>query len=171
MISAEMRFFWLLQSTMKCSKVPFTHIYEWKRNSPYSSSSGLPGWSLVVETVALRSTSMICLPLSSYESESEPASDSEDFTSSTSNFFECQSIVLCQGILWKLHHFPISFFSFLVSFFSCGLDWLSRYCPSFLCPFFYGLGPPFPRFCCEGFPGPNCRVFCLSFFSILTAYR
>jgi len=36
---------------------------------------------------------------------------------------------------------------------------------------FYGLGLPFPGFFCEGFPCPNCRVFCLSFSSILMAYR
>jgi hypothetical protein len=85
MTSAEMRFFWLPLSTMKCSGVPFTHICEWKRRSPSSGSSSSPCWSLVVETMALGSASMICLPLSSYDSESEPASDSEAFTSATSS--------------------------------------------------------------------------------------
>jgi hypothetical protein len=125
MTSAEMRFFWLPLSMMKCSGVPFTHIYEWKRHSPSSGSSGSPGWSLVVETVALGSTSMICLPLSGFGSESESTSDSEAFTSATNDCFERQSVVLCQGLLWKSHHFPVSFFVFPVSFFACNLDWLS----------------------------------------------
>jgi hypothetical protein len=157
--STEMRFLWLPLSTMKCSGVPFTHIYEWKRRSPSSGSSGSPGWSLVVATVALGSASMIRLALSSSGSESEPASDSEAFNSATSDCFERQSAVLCQGLLWKSHHFPVSLFVFPVSFFAYGLDWLSLYCPSLLCPLFCGLGLPFPGFCCEGFPGPNCRVF------------
>jgi hypothetical protein len=155
---------------MKCSGVPFTHICEWKRRSPSSGSSGSPGWNLVVATLALGSTSMICLPLSSFGSESESTSDSEDFTSTSSDCFERQSAVLCQGILWKSHHFPVSFFVFLLSFFPYGLDWLSRYCPYFLWPLFCGLGPPFPGFCCEWFLGPNSCVFCLSFCSVLMAY-
>jgi hypothetical protein len=28
MNSVEMRFFWLLLSTIKCNGIPFTHIYE-----------------------------------------------------------------------------------------------------------------------------------------------
>jgi hypothetical protein len=86
-------------STMKCSGVPFTHICEWKRHSPSSGSSGSPGWSLVVATVALGSASMISLPLYGSSLELESASDSEAFTSSTSDYFERQSAVLCQGIL------------------------------------------------------------------------
>jgi hypothetical protein len=125
MTSAKMTFFWLPLSMMKCNRVPFTHINEWKRCSPSSSSSGSSGWSLVVAMVVLGSTSMIYLPLSGSGSESEPAYDSETFTSTTSDCFERQSIVLCQGLLWKSHHFPVSFFVFLVSLFSCGLDWLS----------------------------------------------
>ena len=113
---------------------------------------------------------MICLPLYGSNSESKTTSNSEAFTLATSDFFEKHSTVLCQGILWKSHHFPVSFFVFLVSLFACGLDWLSRYCPSFLYPLFYGLGLPFPIFCCEGFLGPNFCIFCLSFYSILTAY-
>jgi hypothetical protein len=125
MTFVEMIFFWLLLSMMKCSGVPFTHIYEWKRHSPSSGSFGSPGWSLVVAMVALGSAAMIHVPLSSSESESEPASDSEAFTSATSDCFEWQSTMLLQGLLWKSHHFPVSFFIFLVSFFDCGLDWLS----------------------------------------------
>jgi hypothetical protein len=65
------------------------------------------------------------LPLSGFNSESKPASDSKAFTSATNDCFERKSTVLCQGILWKLHHFPVSFFVFLVSFFACGLEWFS----------------------------------------------
>jgi hypothetical protein len=123
--SLEMRFLWLPLSMMKCSGVPFTHIFKWKRHSPSSSSSGSPGWSLVVEMVALGYESIICLPLSGSRSKSEPASDLEAFTLATSDCFERQSAVLCQGLLWKSHHFPVSFFVFPVSFFACGLDWSS----------------------------------------------
>jgi hypothetical protein len=80
MTSAEMRFLWIPLSMMKCSGVPFTHIYEWKRHSPSSGLSGSLGWSLVVATVELGSASMIHLPLSSSGSESESTSDSEAFT-------------------------------------------------------------------------------------------
>jgi hypothetical protein len=62
--SAEMRFFWILLLMMKCSGVPFIDIYEWKRRSPSSGSSGSPGWSLVVAMVALGFMSMIYLPFS-----------------------------------------------------------------------------------------------------------
>jgi uncharacterized membrane protein len=86
--SVDMRLFWLPLSTMKCSGVPFTHICEWKRNSHSSGLSGSPGWSLVVATVALGSTSMIHLPLSGSVSESEFASNSEAFTSATNECFE-----------------------------------------------------------------------------------
>jgi hypothetical protein len=107
---------------MKCSGVPFTHICEWKRHSPSSGSSGSPGWSLVVAMVALGSVSMIRLPLSGSGSESEPTSELKAFTSATNDFFERQSAVLCQGLLWKSHHYPVSFFVFPMSFFACGLD-------------------------------------------------
>jgi hypothetical protein len=83
-----MRFFWLPLSTMKCSGVHFTHIYEWKRCSPSSISSGSPGRSLVVATVALGSALMIYLPLYGSSSKFEPASDLEDFTSATNDLFE-----------------------------------------------------------------------------------
>jgi hypothetical protein len=49
MTSTEIKFFWLPLSTMKCSGVPFTHIYEWKRHSPSSSSSDSSGWIFVVD--------------------------------------------------------------------------------------------------------------------------
>jgi len=156
---------------MKCSGVPFTSIYEWKRCSPSFGSSCSLGYSLVVEKVALGCASMIHLPLSGSDSKLEPASDSEAFTSATSDCFKWQSTWLCQGLLWKSHRFSVSLFVFPVSFFACGLKWFSGGCPSFLFPLFCGLGPPFLGFFYEGFPGPNFRVFCLSFFSILMTYR
>jgi hypothetical protein len=150
MTSAEMRFFWLPLSMMKCSGVPFTHICEWKRRSPSSGSSGSPGWSLVVAMVALGSTSMIHLPLSGSVSESESASDSEAFTSATNDCFERQSAVLCQGLLWKSHHFLVSFFVFrcpslLVACTGC-LDTVHIF--SVLCS--VGWGRPFLAFVVRG---------------------
>jgi hypothetical protein len=88
MTSTEMRFLWIPLSMMKCSRVPFTHICEWKRRSPSSGSSVSPCWSLVVAMVTLGSTSMIHLPLSGSDSDSDPTSDSEAFTSATSDCFE-----------------------------------------------------------------------------------
>src|SRR3984885_9253601 len=96
--SAEMRFFWLLLSTMNCSEEPFTHIWEWKRRSSSFGSSGAFLWNLAVATVALGSASMICFPLSfplsGSDSESEHASDSETFSSATSDFLARHSLVL-----------------------------------------------------------------------------
>jgi hypothetical protein len=62
--------------------------YKWYRALSLAPSSGSPGWSLVVEMVALGSASMICIPLYGSDSESEPTSDSEAFTSATSDCFE-----------------------------------------------------------------------------------
>ena len=53
MTSAEMRFFWLLLSTMNYSGEPLTHIYQWKRHSPSSRSSGSILWIFVAATMAL----------------------------------------------------------------------------------------------------------------------
>jgi hypothetical protein len=89
--------------------------------------------------VALGYASMICLHFSSSESKLDPASDSKDFTSATNDFFERHSMVLCKGILWNSHHFPVSFFVFPLSF-VCGLDWLSYGCPSLPYPFSMGWG-------------------------------
>jgi hypothetical protein len=84
-----------------------------------------PGWILVVATEELGSESMIHLPFFGYESKSEHAYDSEAFTSATNDCFQWQSVVLCQSLLWKSHHFSVSFFVFPLSFFACDLDWLS----------------------------------------------
>jgi hypothetical protein len=125
MTSTDMIFLWIPLLEMKFSGVPFTHICEWKRHLPSSSSSNSPSWTLVVVMVELGYASMICLPLFGYESESEPSFDSKAFTSTTSDYFEWQSVVLCQGLLWKSHHFLVYFFVFSMSFFACILDWFS----------------------------------------------
>jgi hypothetical protein len=42
-------------------------------------------------------------PFSSSHSELDPAYDSEAFTLATNDFFEKDSMVLCQGSLWNFH--------------------------------------------------------------------
>jgi hypothetical protein len=66
-----------------------------------------------------------CLPFSGSDSESEPTSDSEDFTSATNDFFEWTINSVMPGALMEVTPLPVSFFIFPLSFFSCGLDWLS----------------------------------------------
>ena len=162
MTSAEMRFFWLPLSTIKCSGVPFTHICEWKRCSPSSGSVGSSGWIAVVATIAVGSASMICLfPLFS-ELDFESGFGSLSLISTTNDYFERQSSVLCQGLLWKSHHFLVSFFFSPWPFFSYVLDWFSGDC-------LFGLSLSY--FGCCGFADPNsCLFWCLNFCSILTTY-
>jgi hypothetical protein len=151
MTSTEMRFFWLPLSTMNCNGEPFTHILEWKRRSASSGSSGSSFWIFVVATMALGSASIICFPLSfplsGSDSESEHASDSEAFNSATSDCLARHSLVLWVELLWKSHHFPVSFFGFVVLFFACGfvgrLSWAT---PTWLGPLFCGLGVPLTCF-------------------------
>ena len=172
MTSTEMRFFWLPLLTMNCSGEPFTHIWEWKRRSSSSGSSGSFLWILAVETVALGSASMICFPLSfplsGSDSESEPASDSKTFSSTTSDCFARHSLVLWVELLWNSHHFPVSFFGFAALLFACSFGGFSWATPPWLCPLFYGLGAPFP---CFGFAYPKSRFSFLNFCLILTAYQ
>jgi hypothetical protein len=59
--SLEVRFFWLLLSTMKCNRVPFTHIYEWKRHSPSSRPVGSSSLFVVIVTIEVGFALMICL--------------------------------------------------------------------------------------------------------------
>ena len=126
--SVEMRFFWLPLSTIKCSRVPFTHICEWKRRSPSSGSIGSSSWIAAVATIAVGSASMIyLLPLFS-ESDYESRFGSLSLISATNDCFERHSSVLCQGLLWKSHHFSVSFFVFPWHFFSCGLEWFLGDC-------------------------------------------
>ena len=104
MTSAKMRFFWLPLSTRNCSGEPFTHICEWKRHSPSSGSSGSSLWILVVETMALGSTSMIYFPLSlplfGSDLGSGNASDLGAFSSATN---ECLALLgfQCFGQIGK----------------------------------------------------------------------
>ena len=156
MTSAKMSFFWISLSTIKCSRVPFTHICEWKMHSPSSGYVGSFGWIVVVVTVAMGSASMICLLPLFYESRFSSFS----LISATNDCFERHSSMLCQGLLWKLHHFLMSFFVFPWPFFSCGLDWFLGDC-------LLGLS-----FGCCGFADPKSRLFwCLNFCSILKTYQ
>jgi hypothetical protein len=75
--------------------------------------------------VALGSESIIRFPPSRFDSESEFDYDMEAFSLATSDCLEQHSSVLCQGILWYSHHFPMSFFDFSLPFLCCGLDRLS----------------------------------------------
>jgi hypothetical protein len=56
--------------------------------------------------VALGSTSMIHLPFSGSDSESEPASDSEAFTSATNDFFEWTINSVMPGALMEVAPLP-----------------------------------------------------------------
>ena len=161
--SVEMRFFWHSLSMIKCSEVLFTHICEWKRFSPSSGSVGISGWIVAVATIAVGSASMICpLPLF-LESDSESGFDSLSLILATNDFFERHSSVLCQGILWKSHYFPVSLFVFPLPFLSFVLDWLSRGS---------WLGSSLTCIGCYIFADPHSHFFwCLNFFLILTAYR
>jgi hypothetical protein len=145
-----MRFFWLPLSIMNYNGEPFTHILEWKRHSASSGSSGSSFWIFVVVTMALGSTSIIyfplSFPLSGSDSELEHASDSEAFNSATSECLARHSLVLSVELLWNSHHFPVSFFGFVVFFFACGFGRLSWATPPWLGPLFCGLEVPFPCF-------------------------
>jgi hypothetical protein len=101
MNSNEIRLFWLLLSIEKWSGVPFTHIYEWKRCSHSLGSSGSSSWNFMVEMVTLGYVSMICFPLSGFESNSESTSSSKDFISANNDCLESHSSVLCQRIFWS----------------------------------------------------------------------
>jgi hypothetical protein len=91
----EMRFFYILLSTMKCSGVPFTHIYEWKRHSPSSRSYGFSIWIVVVVIVAMGFSSMICLILLFSESNSELRLDSISLSLDTNGCLERHSSDCC----------------------------------------------------------------------------
>jgi hypothetical protein len=125
MTSAKIRFFWLPLWTLKSSKVPFTYICEWKMCSSSSRSIGSSSWITTVATITMGSVSMIYLLSLFYESNSESGFGSLYLILATNYFFEWHSSVLCQGILWKSHHFPVSFV-FLWPFFSCALEWFSE---------------------------------------------
>jgi hypothetical protein len=129
MTSIEMRFFWLPMLTMNCNGEPFTHILEWKRRSDSFGSFGSSFWIFMVATMALVYASIICFPLSfplsDSDLESEHASYSESFNLATSDCLARHSLVLWVELLWNSHHFPVSFFGFVVLFFACGFGRLS----------------------------------------------
>jgi hypothetical protein len=108
------------------------------------------------------STSMI-YPLRVFsELDYESGFNSLYLISTTNDYFERHSLVLCQGILWKSHHFPVSSF-FLWFFFSYGLEWFSGDCL---------LGLSLSYFCCCRVSESNsCLFWCLNLCSILTTYR
>lgn len=87
---AEIRFFWLPLLTMNYNGEPFIHICDWNRCFPSSVYLGSIFWKLVEEMVAQSSASIICFFLSFILSgsglESEHASNSESFSSATSDF-------------------------------------------------------------------------------------
>ena len=161
--SIEMRLSSLSLTTMKCNGVPFTHIYEWNIFSPSSGYTSCSSWIVVVVTLAVEYASMICLVSIFYGLDSESGLGSVSLTSTTNDCFKRHSLVLCQGIFWKSHHFPVSFFVFPLPFFSFVLDWLSGGC---------WLGLSLPCFDYWGFADPNFHLFwCLNFCLILTTYR
>jgi hypothetical protein len=121
--STEMMFFWLPLSTIKCSGVPFTHICEWKSRSPSLGSSY--GWIVAIAIVAVGSTSMIYLLLLFSESGSKLGFNSLSLRSTTNDCIERHSSMLCQGMLWNSHHFPVSLLDFPLPFFVYIWDWLS----------------------------------------------
>jgi len=109
-IFVAMRFFWLPLLTMNCSGEPFTHIWEWKRCSSSSGSLGSSFWIFMVATMTLGFTSIICFPLSfpflGSDSESEHASDSEAFSSATSDCLPWHSLVLWVELFGTHTTFP-----------------------------------------------------------------
>jgi hypothetical protein len=114
-----MRFFWLLLSTIKCNGVPFTHICEWKKHPPSSGSSGSSGWIVVVPIVALGFASTFCHLLFFSKSEPKLGLESVSLSSTTNHYFERHSSMFFQGILWKSHHFLVSFFIFSMAWTGC----------------------------------------------------
>ena len=88
--------------------------------------------------------------------------------SATSNCLARHSLVLWVELLCNSHHFPVSFFDFVVFFFSCIFGRLSWAAMPWLFPLFYGLGAPLP---CFWFEDPKSHFFCLNFYLILSAYQ
>jgi hypothetical protein len=115
-------------------------------------------------------TLIICFPPSIFDSKLVSTSDSKSFNLTTNDFLERHYSVLCQGILWYSHHFPMFFFDFILPLFFFSFKWLSWEWPSFLYPFFCVLGPPFTCFIFEEFVDPKSCLFCLNLCSILTSY-
>lgn len=115
----------------------------------------------------INSLLLLVIALLGFELQLEHASDFEAFSSTTSDFLARHSFVLWVGLLWNSHHILVSFFIFMVLFFSCGFDWFFWVTAPWISPLFYGLEVPFP---CFIFLDPKSHFLCLTFFSILTAY-
>jgi hypothetical protein len=105
--SAEMMLFWLPLSKIKCSGIPFTDICEWKIFSPSLGSSS--GWIVVAAIIVVGSATMIYLLLLFFELGFKSRFDSLSLGSTTNDCIERHSSVLCQGLLWKSHHFLVPF--------------------------------------------------------------
>jgi hypothetical protein len=114
-------FLWLPLSAMKCSGVHFTHICEWKRCSPSSSSSDSSRSFFPISMVVLGFSSMI--HFACFELEFDLGSDYVSSLLANNDYFKRNSSVLCQGILWNSHHFPVSFFVSSLPLFYCVLDY------------------------------------------------
>jgi hypothetical protein len=120
MIFNEIRFFWLPFSTKKCIGVPFTHICEWKRCSSSYGFSSPSSCIVLAAMVVLGYTSMICFTLLCFESEFELGFDSFSLSSTNYDYFEQNSSMLCQRILWNSHNFIVSLFDLQSPFLTFG---------------------------------------------------
>jgi len=138
------------------------------RCSPSYESSHSIFLTLVVAKVALGFASIICFLLLFFGSNSEHAYNSKAFVSTTNDFFVWHSPVLWVGILWKSHHFPVSFFIFPLLFFPCILNELYWIIPPWLYPLVCCLGMPFPYF---WFTYPKSHFFYLNIYLMLIAYQ
>jgi hypothetical protein len=164
MTSTNIKIFWLLLSIMKWSGVPSTHIYEWKRISHSLGSFSSSCWIIVVMMVGVCFSSMIYFILLFSESDSKYFFISFSMSVTTNDSFERHSSVLWQEILWKMHHFPVSFLIFMSPLFSCSLDWL------YWGWVFYELGLHLTYCDCYIFVDFKFLLFfCLNFHSILTS--
>jgi hypothetical protein len=170
MTSTEIRFFELPLSTMKWRGVPFTHICEWKRHSPSSSSFGSSDWNFLVVMVTLGSMSMIHFSLFGSESNFELASNFEAFVSTNNDCFERHSSVLCQESFWNSHHFKFPSLTHVTLLcWWLGLAILELAILSL--SFSLEVRATLPCFFSNGFAKLKSHLFfCLNFFLILIAY-
>jgi hypothetical protein len=122
MTLAEIRFFYIFLSTIKCNGVPFIHICEWNRCYHSLGSTGSFGLIFVVEKVGVGYASVIIFFSIFSRPYSELGFGFMSLTSTTNEYFERHSLVLSQGFLWKSHYFPVSLFFFPLPLLSYFLD-------------------------------------------------